>query len=298
MISRLKDDWQGDYDRWQRRDLSARHYVYVWADGVYRQARMEDAAACMLVIIGATPEGKKELVGFQMGVRESTQSWRELLVDLKARGLAIAPEVAVGDGAMGFWKALDEIFPGTKHQRCWVHKVTNVLNKVPKSVQPNMKADLREVRDAPDRASAEAAIAMFEESEAVNENSPVDCSPAEQRQISEGRPLPDERSRGAPRLLRLPGGTLGSFAHGQPDRERLRHCPAPNRANERRPVAQDRQAHGLQARHGGFEDLAKAERRKSLADGHRRRQIRRRCRDHSRCKSTRRLIGSITQFRP
>ena len=117
LIARLKDDWQADYDRWQHRDLSARHYVYVWADGVYLQARMEDAAACMLVIIGATPEGKKELVGFQVGVRESAQSWRELLVDLKARGLSMA--IAVGDGAMGFWKALDEIFPGTKHQRCW-----------------------------------------------------------------------------------------------------------------------------------------------------------------------------------
>ena len=112
MIARLKDDWQADYDRWQRRDLSARHYVYVWADGVYFPARMEDAASCMLVIIGATLEGRKELVGFQVGVRESAQSWRELLVDLKARGLSIAPEIAVGDGAMGFWKALDEIFPG------------------------------------------------------------------------------------------------------------------------------------------------------------------------------------------
>ena len=107
VISRLKDEWQADYDRWQRRDLSARHYVYVWADGVYLQARMEDAAFCMLVIIVATPEGKKELVGFQAGVRESAQSWRELLVDLKARGLPIAPEIAVGDGAMGFSKAID-----------------------------------------------------------------------------------------------------------------------------------------------------------------------------------------------
>jgi putative transposase len=163
VIGRLKADWQADYERWQRRDLSARRFVYIWADGVYLQARMEEDAACMLVIIGATPEGRKELVGFQVGVRESTQSWRELLVDLKARGLSAAPEIAVGDGAMGFWKALEEIFPGTRHQRCWQHKLVNILNKVPKSVQPNMKADLREVRDAPDRASAEAAIAVFAE---------------------------------------------------------------------------------------------------------------------------------------
>ena len=163
VIGRLKEEWQADYERWQRRDLSAKRYVYIWADGVYLQARMEDSAACMLVIVGATPEGKKELVGFQVGVRESAQSWRELLVDLKARGLAAAPEIAVGDGAMGFWKAIDEIFPGARHQRCWVHKIANVLNKVPNSVQPNMKADLREVRDAPDRVSAEAAITVFAE---------------------------------------------------------------------------------------------------------------------------------------
>ncbi|MEC5293568.1 IS256 family transposase [Aurantimonas sp. C2-6-R+9] len=175
VIGRLKEDWQAEYDRWQRRDLSARRYVYIWADGVYLQARMEDAAACMLVVIGATPEGKKELVGFQVGVRESSQSWRELLVDLKARGLAVAPELAVGDGAIGFWKALDEIFPGTKHQRCWVHKIANVLNKVPVSVQPNMKADLREVRDAPDRASAETAIAVFAEKYQAKYPKAVEC---------------------------------------------------------------------------------------------------------------------------
>jgi len=161
VIGRLKEVWTIEYGRWQRRDLSAKRYVYIWADGVYLQARMEDTATCMLVVIGATPEGRKELVGFQVGVRESTQSWRELLVDLKARGLAVAPEIAVGDGALGFWKALEEIFSATRHQRCWVHKSANILNKVPKSVQPNMKADLREVRDAPDRATADAAITVF-----------------------------------------------------------------------------------------------------------------------------------------
>lgn len=175
VIGRLKEEWQIDYDRWQRRDLSARRYVYIWADGVYLQARMEDDAACMLVIIGATPEGKKELVGFQVGVRESAQSWRELLVDLKARGLARAPQIAVGDGALGFWKALEEIFPSTRHQRCWQHKLINILNKVPKSVQPNMKTDLREIRDAPDRATAEVAIALFVDKYAAKYPKAVDC---------------------------------------------------------------------------------------------------------------------------
>ena len=161
VIRRLTAEWQVDYEAWQKRDLSARRYVYVWADGVYLQARMEAAAECMLVIIGATPEGKKELVGFQTGVRESTQSWRELLTDIKRRGLEIAPDLAVGDGGLGFWKAIEEVFPATRHQRCWVHKAANVLNKVPKSMQQNIKADLREVRDAPDRTTADAAIAVF-----------------------------------------------------------------------------------------------------------------------------------------
>src|ERR671910_25420 len=133
VVARLRGEWEADYTRWQRRDLSARHYVYLWADGVYLQARMEPQAECMLVVIGATPEGRKELVGFQVGTRESAQSWRELLVGLKARGLTIAPELAVGDGALGFWKALEEVFPTTRHQRCWTHKAMNVLNKLPKS---------------------------------------------------------------------------------------------------------------------------------------------------------------------
>ena len=117
----------------------------------------------MLVLIGATPEGKKELLGFQVGMRESTQSWRELLVGLKARGLSVAPELATGDGALGFWKALEEVFPSTRHQRCWVHKTSNVLNKLPQSAQPAAKHDLREVWQAPDRATAEMAIATFAE---------------------------------------------------------------------------------------------------------------------------------------
>jgi putative transposase len=163
VVARLRGEWEADHTRWQRRDLSARRYVYVWADGVYLQARMEPQAECMLVLIGATPEGKKELLGFRVGVRESAQSWRELLVDLKARGLAIAPELATGDGALGFWKALEAVFPSTRHQRCWVHKTSNVLNTLPRSVQPAAKADLREIWQAPDRATAEAAIATFAE---------------------------------------------------------------------------------------------------------------------------------------
>jgi len=175
VISRLTAEWQADFDRWQKRDLAARRYVYIWADGVYLQARMEENAECMLVLIGATPEGKKELVGFQVGVRESAQSWRELLVEVKRRGLKSAPEIAVGDGALGFWKALDEIFPGAKHQRCWVHKTANVLNKVALSVQPGMKKDLREVWLSPNRAAAETAIDVFAEKYGAKYPKAVEC---------------------------------------------------------------------------------------------------------------------------
>ena len=164
VIARLKSEWEDEYRRWQKRDLSARHYVYVWADGVYLQARMEPQAECMLVLMGATPEGKKELIGFQTGMRESGQSWKELLVDLKARGLVVAPQAAIGDGALGFWKALDEAFPTTRHQRCWLHKTLNVLDKLPKSMQPSAHKDLREIWLSPSRGAAEAAMTTFSRS--------------------------------------------------------------------------------------------------------------------------------------
>jgi transposase-like protein len=175
VILLLTAEWQADYDAWQKRDLSARRYVYVWADGVYLQARMEDNAEYMLVLIGATPEGKKELVGFQTGARESAQSWRELLIDIKRHGLDIAPDLAVGDGALGFWKAINEVFPATRHQRCWVHKTANVLNKVALSVQVNMKADLREIYAASTRATAEAAIDVFAEKYGAKYEKAVAC---------------------------------------------------------------------------------------------------------------------------
>jgi putative transposase len=172
VISRLKGEWEGEYERWRKRDLSARRYVYLWAD---IQARMEPQAECMLVLIGATPEGRKELVGFQVGYRESAQSWKELLVDLKARGLAAAPELAVGDGALGFCKALDEAFPTARHQRCWVHKTLNVLEKLPKSLQPSAHADLREIWLSPSRAAAEAAMATFAGKYAPKYDAAVKC---------------------------------------------------------------------------------------------------------------------------
>lgn len=162
VIGRLKAAWESEHERWRVRDLSGRRYVYVWADGIYLQGRLEDEKQCVLVLIGATPEGRKELLGFQTGFRESAQSWRELLLDLRGRGLATPPELAVGDGALGFWKALDEVFPKTRRQRCWVHKTANVLNKLPKSRQRNAKRDLHQIWMAASRAEAEKALDTFE----------------------------------------------------------------------------------------------------------------------------------------
>lgn len=161
-ISRLKADWWADYERWQKRDLSARRIVYVWADGVYFQPRM-DEKQCVLVLIGADEWGKKEILGLTDGFRESTQSWRELLLDLKRRGLTYAPDLAVGDGALGFWAALREVFGETAEQRCWVHKTANVLNAMPKSLQPKAKAHLHDIWQAETKADASAAFDFFME---------------------------------------------------------------------------------------------------------------------------------------
>ena len=175
VIGRLKAEWESEHERWRRRDLSGRRYVHVWADGIYLQGRLEDEKQCVLVLIGATPEGRKELLGFQTGFRESAQSWRELLLDLKGRGLTTPPELAVGDGALGFWKALDEIFPKTRRQRCWVHKTANVLNKLPKSRQRNAKRDLHEIWMAESRARAERAMDTFAAKYEVKYSAAVTC---------------------------------------------------------------------------------------------------------------------------
>lgn len=163
-ISRLKKVWETDYEEWKRRDLTGKEYVYIWADGVYCQARMEDQKQCLLVLMGSTGAGDKELIAVLDGYRESEQSWLELLVDLKHRGLEVDPKLAVGDGALGFWKALRKVFPQTKPQRCWVHKTANVLNKLPKSLHAKAKDSLHEIWMADGRKKAEKAIDVFEES--------------------------------------------------------------------------------------------------------------------------------------
>ena len=160
-INRLMKVWEEEYDAWNRRDLSGKEYVYIWADGVYFNVRLGGERQCLLVVIGATQDGTKELLGILDGVRESKQSWRELLLDLKARGLAFQPMLATGDGAIGFWAALKEVFPQTREQRCWVHKTANILNKLPKSVQPKAKADIHEIWMAETKKDAEKAFDTF-----------------------------------------------------------------------------------------------------------------------------------------
>ena len=160
-ISRLKESWNDEYGRWCKRNLTYKHYVYLWVDGVHFGVRLEDASQCMLVVIGATAEGRKELLAIGDGYRESEASWKEVLLDLKARGLKVDPRLAIGDGALGFWKALPQVFGHTQGQRCWVHKTANVLNKLPKSQQPKAKAALQEIWMAASREEAQRAFDHF-----------------------------------------------------------------------------------------------------------------------------------------
>lgn len=160
-ISRLKAVWQNEHAQWERRDLTNKQYVYWWVDGIHFGVRLEEANQCILVIIGATAEGKKELVVLADGFRESESSWKEVLLDLKRRGLTIDPKLAVGDGALGFWKALPQVFGKTHVQRCWVHKTVNVLNKLPKHLQPKAKSDLQQIWMAHTRENARLAFDLF-----------------------------------------------------------------------------------------------------------------------------------------
>jgi putative transposase len=156
-VSRLKQGWIDEHRAWSQRDLTERRYVYWWADGVYSNVRLDDRL-CLLVIIGVTEHGHKELIAVEDGHRESEASWLELLTGLRERGLTRGPKLAIGDGALGFWKALSKLYPDTEHQRCWVHKTANVLNKLPKSMQPKVKAELHEIWMAATREDAERAF--------------------------------------------------------------------------------------------------------------------------------------------
>lgn len=162
-ITRLLEQWREEYREWSRRDLSSEQYVYLWADGIYSDVRLSDERPCALVIIGATADGRKHLVAVVDGERESRESWRELLLDLKARGLKRAPKIAVADGALGFWSALEEVYPSTRQQLCWVHKTANVLNALPKKLHASAKQHLKQIWMAEIRKDANEAFAHFKE---------------------------------------------------------------------------------------------------------------------------------------
>ncbi|MFO7730157.1 MAG: IS256 family transposase [Spirochaetia bacterium] len=163
-VSRLKEAWYGEYEQWRKRTLSNNQYAYIWADGVYFNARIEGDRSCILVIIGAKFNGEKELLAITAGYRESEESWKELLLELKDRGMSIEPKLAIADGALGFWKALPQVFPTTKAQRCWVHKTANVLDKMPKRVQSRAKTLIHDIYMAETEDQANKAFDHFIES--------------------------------------------------------------------------------------------------------------------------------------
>lgn len=160
-VTRLKQVWEQEYRQWSKQDLSDKHYVYIWADGVHFNVRLEEDRTCILVLMGATPEGTKELIAVADGYRESEQSWKSLLLEVKQRGLTTDPKLAIGDGALGFWKALAQVFPSTRVQRCWVHKTANVLDQMPKRLHSEAKDKLQQIWMAPTRQAAHKAFDHF-----------------------------------------------------------------------------------------------------------------------------------------
>jgi len=175
VISRLKSVWEDEYETWQKRDLSGKRYVYFWADGIHLQARLEDSVECVLVIVGVTEQGEKELLTIEGGHRESKESWLSVLQNLKNRGLQNGPKLAVGDGALGFWGALTEVYGKTRHQRCWFHKMGNVLDKLPKSLQAKAKSELQEIWMSATREAAYKAFDDFVKIYEAKHQKATDC---------------------------------------------------------------------------------------------------------------------------
>jgi len=224
-ITRLKSVWEEEYADWSKRSLAGKRYVYLWADGIYCNVRLEDDRQCLLVLMGATADGTKELIAVVDGVRESELSWKEVLLSLKSRGLEHAPELAIGDGALGFWKALREVFPETREQRCTVHKTANVLNKLPRSIQPQAKRALHDIWQAPARAEADKAFDLFLDTFEAKYPQAATCLEKDRTEL-----LAFTTS------LQRTGATFG-----RPIRSKA-HSPRSDSVNER-PEAADRQKH-------------------------------------------------------
>ncbi len=217
-VVRLKDVWRREYEAWSKRDLSGQRFVYIWADGIYSNVRLDDERQCLLVVMGALEDGRKQLLAVHDGFRESELSWQELLEDLKRQGLELPPKLAVGDGAMGFWAALRKVYPATGEQRCWLHKTANVLNKLPQSMQGKAKQALRDIYLAESRQTAEAALGPFQE--------PI------REEVSQSGRVPGKRPPSAAGFLRLSGRALGALADDEPDRVHLCDGPFAAATNE------------------------------------------------------------------
>ena len=248
-ITRLKTVWEQEYHGCSKRALAGRRYVYVWADGVYFNVRLEDTdnkRQCILVLIGATREGTKELIAITDGYRESEQSWRELLLDVRDRGLTIDPDLAIGDGGLGFWGAVRKVFPKTREQRCWVHKTANVLNKLPKGVQAKAKAMLHDIWMAGDAEVGRAGIRPLRDD--------VYCEV----------PGRDHLSRQGPRrpahLLQVSGRALDAHPHHESDRVDVRHRAVTHKEDEGRGQSAGLLNDGLQAGAGRAETMENIER--------------------------------------
>ena len=182
-VTSLKKTWEAEFQEWNQRSLEGKEYVYVWADGVHFNIRLEEDRQCILVLMGATADGKKELIAIQDGYRESEQSWKELLLDVKARGLTVDPKLATGDGALGFWKALPQVFPKTCEQRCWVHKTANVLDKLPKRLQAGAKERIHEIWMADTREHANEAFDLFLETYGAKYPKACECLQKDRDQL-------------------------------------------------------------------------------------------------------------------
>jgi len=218
-VSRLKMTWQQDLEVWQKRDLSDRQYVYFWADGIYCNVRMDDKQ-CLLVIIGARKDGVKELVALEGGFRESELSWKQLLLDLKGRGLKIAPQLAVGDGALGFWKALAKVYGNTRWQRCWVHKTANVLNKLPKSLQAKAKAKLHQIWMAAEKDEAQRHFDEFVDVYAAKYPKATECLEKDRDQLLTFYDFPAEHWR----HIRTTNPIESTFATVRLRTDKIRGC--------------------------------------------------------------------------
>ncbi len=252
-IVRMKEVWQGEYENFCRRSLEGKRYVYLWADGIYFNIRLTDDRPCVLVLMGATADGTKELIAMIDGQRESEQSWLELLLDAKSRGLTESPRLATGDGALGFWKALRQVYPATRTQRCWVHKTVNVLDKLPRGQQVSGKEMLHEIWMA---ATKEEALKAMDKFAATLSG-----------QVPQGGGVSAERPGGTAGVLRLPRRALAAPAHQQPDRKHLRHGAVANLQNQRSRLANGLPGDGLQTRGVSPESLAKTQRQRVAAGG-------------------------------